>query len=217
MQWSDTVGEHDVGTLSIITLSVSLLGGATGNTQGATGNTQGSSRPGRGKATVFFSALKDGAAEPEPTRRRRKVPHRSKKDQGEDSFDGGEYSADLGDEDEDSDKDMLVDGSELADSLPAKTDPKAGRTRSKDTGKSADKGKGKSAGKPPKKKRKTARTSLPIVIDDDSEKEEPDSGASKATKKAKDGKKTGQLLVLWVSSGKLPSPGTGDAPEMPGI
>ncbi|KAJ7627565.1 hypothetical protein DFH06DRAFT_729894 [Mycena polygramma] len=170
MNWSDTVGEHDLGTLSIITLTASLLGGATGNTQGAAGNAQaGSSRPGRGKATAFFTALKAGAAEPEPTKRRRKATHHSKKDQGEDSSDGGEYSVDLGDEDkgeetDDSDKDMVVDGSELADSLPAKTDPKAGRTRSKDTGKSADKGKGKATAKPPKKKRKTARTSSPIVI-----------------------------------------------------
>ncbi|KAJ6616111.1 hypothetical protein B0H10DRAFT_2190669, partial [Mycena sp. CBHHK59/15] len=118
MQWSDTVGEHDLGTLSSITLSVSLLGGVSGSGQA------GPSRPDRGKAKNFFTALEDGAAEPEPTKRKRKRSGRPSQastmqdqegDAVDSSDDGGVYIAPTGGEDEeeeteDSDNDMVVDG-----------------------------------------------------------------------------------------------------------
>lgn len=58
---------------------------------------------------------------------------------------------------------------QLAETLTAKTNPKAGKTRSKDTSKPARKGKGKAATKPaarkpPQKKKKTQRTESPIDI-----------------------------------------------------
>ncbi|KAJ6453640.1 hypothetical protein DFH09DRAFT_1117241 [Mycena vulgaris] len=193
MQWSDTVGDHDLGTLSSITLSVSLLGGASG------GNEPGPSRPDRGKAKNFSTALKDGAAEPEPTKRKRKRSGRTSqasatKDQDGNasgsSDDGGAYDAeagaqDEGEEPEDSDGDMVVDGAELAETLSAKTDPKAGKTRSKDTGKG--KGKAKPTRKPAAKKSKTQPPSSfywacsTDLLQDDSEEE---TDAPKTVKKA---------------------------------
>ncbi|KAJ6533314.1 hypothetical protein DFH09DRAFT_1092547 [Mycena vulgaris] len=207
MQWSDTVGDHDLGTLSSITLSVSLLGGASG------GNEPGPSRPDRGKAKNFFTALKDGAAEPEPTKRKRKRSGRTSqasatKDQDGNasgsSDDGGAYDAeagaqDEGEEPEDSDGDMVVDGAELAETLSAKTDPKAGKTRSKDTGKG--KGKAKPTRKPAAKKSKTQPPSSfywacsTDLLQDDSEEE---TDAPKTVKKApRRSKGKGKTSPIW--------------------
>lgn len=87
----------------------------------------GPSRPDRGKAKNFFTALADGAAEPEPTKRKRKRSGRTSQagatkaqdgNSSGSSDDGGAYDAEVGAQDEgeeteDSDEDMVVDGAEV--------------------------------------------------------------------------------------------------------
>jgi hypothetical protein len=133
MKWSDTVGDHGLGTLSSITLSASLLGGASVSATGMSCfhfgkkyllclmfNSAGSSRPKRDKAKAFFAALDEGAAETEPTKRKRKRAPGPRAAQGNDMSEDDEvYSSgvDKGEEEDsssdDSDLEMVVDGEEV--------------------------------------------------------------------------------------------------------
>ncbi|KAJ7938541.1 hypothetical protein B0H13DRAFT_1851488 [Mycena leptocephala] len=197
MEWSDTVGDHGLGTLSSITISVSLLGGASENDAAAefgvrlTFIAAGPSRPTRNKAGAFFAAVADGAAEPEPPKHKKRK--RGKKQDDDMSADDGVYRSEAeqsGDEEEesdDSDLEMVVGGEELAETLTAKTDPKAGKTRSRKTGDSSGKGKAKAVPKkvrkPAAKKSKTQGTSSDSAINvDNSEPETAPADARKASK-----------------------------------
>ncbi|KAJ6470396.1 hypothetical protein C8R45DRAFT_937310 [Mycena sanguinolenta] len=173
IQWNDTVGDHGLGTLSSITLSVPLLGGTGGSGEAE------SSRPNRGKAQNFYMAVEDGAAEPEPKQKKRKRGRRKQKNQeGEvsGSSDGGSYHGSEDEENEttsdEDDDEMVVDGAEPAETLQAKTNPKASKMRSKDSGKG--KGKEKAPARKPatKRSRRTGCESSPIVIDVDQSEDE---------------------------------------------
>jgi hypothetical protein len=141
-------------------------------------------RPERGKAGAFLAALADGAAEPEPAKRKRQRAAGKRATQDDDmSADDevykteAEQGGDEEDESDDSDVEMVVDGEEvqlcpqflirldhlqLAATLTAKTDPKAGKTRRHKTGKAAGKGEAKAVPKtgrkPAAKKSKTQAT-----------------------------------------------------------
>ncbi|KAJ7469791.1 hypothetical protein B0H11DRAFT_2196741 [Mycena galericulata] len=191
MSWSDTVGDHGLGTLSSITLSVSLLGGASADA--------GPSRPARGKAKVFFAALDEGAAEPEPkTRKRKRARQRAARDDDmsddDEAFESTSEEGEDDDESDDSDVEMVIGGEELAATLTAKTNPKAGKTRSQDTGKTTGKGKAKAAPKKPpaKKKKQGVSSDSPIVVDQ-SETDTAPADVPQAKKAKSRGKKTNPI------------------------
>ncbi|KAJ7143233.1 hypothetical protein C8R46DRAFT_1046247 [Mycena filopes] len=93
------------------------------------------------------------------------------------SADDSAYNSDADDSggeggDSNSELEVIVDGEELAGTLSAKTNPKAGKTRSKDTGNASGKGKGKAKESQPKRPTKKARKAPEAPIDvDDSESE----------------------------------------------
>ncbi|KAJ7260078.1 hypothetical protein C8J57DRAFT_1233095 [Mycena rebaudengoi] len=163
MKWSDTVGDHGLGTLSSITLSASLLGGVSVSA------TAGLSRPKRDKAEAFFAALNEGAAETEPTKRKRKRapgPHAVQGNDMEVYSSGVDKGEDEDSSSDDSDLEMVVDGEvpfypvDLADTFTAKTDPKAGKTHSRDKGK--DKATTKPSHAPKASKKAKPRKNNPI-------------------------------------------------------
>ncbi|KAJ7734348.1 hypothetical protein DFH07DRAFT_780342 [Mycena maculata] len=207
MNWSDTVGDHGLGTLSSITLSVSLLGGASGSGDGIyqffkspnskprlTSIPAGpSTRPECGKDTNYHAALDEGAAEPEPVRRkhRRVLSKAGDADMSADDevYDPSEHSGYEGDQSDDSDMEMVIDGEELASTLTAKTDPKSGKRRSQNTG--AVKGKGKATAKPARKK---SRKSDPPLTSHDNP--EPDTVPEEARKPRKP-TKSAKTHPIW--------------------
>ncbi|KAJ6471328.1 hypothetical protein C8R45DRAFT_936765 [Mycena sanguinolenta] len=147
MQWGDTVGHHSLGTLSRITFSVSLLGGAAPNA-----NPAGLSRKSRGKDKAMQEAILADLSVPDsPKAKRHKRKRRVKPTVPKDGDDGDsseDKSFEGSDEDgasesSDSEADIVVEGAE-------KTNPNAGSTRDK------GKAKEKPQPQPPKKRRRKA-------------------------------------------------------------
>ncbi|KAJ7277781.1 hypothetical protein C8J57DRAFT_1222570 [Mycena rebaudengoi] len=182
--WGDTIGQHYLGNLSRITLSVPLLGGANGEPDSAEAS---SSSRDRGKAKRFHDAIaaenepdSDDGGRPQKRKKKRKVASTSKNKTGEPdgpnqgSESEGDSYVEEDEEESDSDVELIVENSELAEGLPSKTDPAARGNR---------KGKGKEKEKLARPKRKKQKVGNETQRGDEPIRE-PSDGPN-AAKKAK--------------------------------
>ncbi|KAJ6553899.1 hypothetical protein B0H10DRAFT_2201813 [Mycena sp. CBHHK59/15] len=198
MSWSDTVSDHGLGTLSSITLSVSLLGSASAN--GIIMSLL-KSRKLLIHLTCTLAGPSRPAREPEPakTRKRKHAGQCAARDDDmsddDEAFKSTSEEGEDDDESDDSDVEMVVDGEELAATLTAKTNPKAGKTRSQDTGKTTGKGKAKAVPKktPAKKKKQGVSSDSPIIVDQS----EPNTAPADAPKAKKAKLRCKKTNPIW--------------------
>ncbi|KAJ7884330.1 hypothetical protein B0H14DRAFT_3743513 [Mycena olivaceomarginata] len=192
MDWDDTVGSHGLAALSRITLSVSLLGGATNRSSH-------SLREPSARYKAAVETEKDQSDDEPAQRKKRKrktaLPRVAKPANlnvdAEESTSGEDFVVDddeASSESTDSEVGLTVEGEEAAGVLPSKTNPKSSRTRSK--------GKEKAA---PKKKQKTAAPSDPIQPEAGVSPSEP---SAKATRKPPPVKKN----AIWNFFEYIPQP-----------
>ncbi|KAJ6555999.1 hypothetical protein B0H19DRAFT_1262120 [Mycena capillaripes] len=181
IDWADTVQQHGLGNLSRITLSVPHLGGNgdemdVDDEEPVAESSKGSSSSrNRNKAQRMhqaLAALDSENDEPQPKKKRKRTgtsvrkATTSKRKPAEDGrlseSDGGSFVDKDGNQDEESDSEieLVIDNSELAERLAFKTDPSANGVRK---GKGKEKEIDNAGAKPRKKKRRVANQPEKVI------------------------------------------------------
>ncbi|KAF8158705.1 hypothetical protein K438DRAFT_332620 [Mycena galopus ATCC 62051] len=175
--WADTVGQHGFGSLSLITLSVPILGGTGDEMNVETKSLSPSLRPdllaravetkpsaGHRPSQIWIRETTSLCRE---KKRKRAAPSKrtsKRKPDGDDAFesDGRLFIDEDGNQDEESDSEVevLVDNSELAEGLASKTIPNPMGARK---GKGKEKENDNAGAKPRKKKRRVANEPEKVI------------------------------------------------------